>query len=153
MRAPRTTADAISGMTVPDRVDLAQVKITNVVNRITGLLAMAEQNALIVYSPMLSHQIPPSTAGHAFNVFQKAMHSYEIVQLCALWDKADATLAHNSIPAVHALVDDDLVITQLVENARCSWPSLPVRCRFPVSPTDRRPRSRQDARRSVAAAE
>jgi hypothetical protein len=126
LKAPRSAAESISVMTVPVRVELAKVKITNVVNRISALLAMAEHNALIVYSPMLSGQIPPSTAGHAFNVFQKAMHGYEIVQLCALWDKPDATLAHNSIPAVHALIDDEAVMYQLVENVRRFWPDLPV---------------------------
>lgn len=113
-------------MTVRARVELAKVKIANVVNRISGLLAVAEQNALIVYSPLLSGQIPPSTAGHAFNAFQKAMHSYEIIQLSALWDKPDGSLAHNSIPIVHALVDDDAVIEQVVENVRRFWPSLPA---------------------------
>ena len=95
------------------RVDLAKVRITKVVDRISGLLALAENNALIVYSKTLAGQIPPSSAGHAFNVFQKAMHSHEIVQLCALWDKPDGTLAHNSIPTVHALIDDDAVIDVL----------------------------------------
>lgn len=126
MKAPRNAADAVASMTAAARIELAEIKITKVVNRISALLALAEQNALIVYSPTLSGQIPPSTAGHAFNVFQKAMHSYEIVQLCALWDKPDATLAHNSIPVVHALIDDDVVMNQLIENVRRCWPSLPV---------------------------
>ncbi len=91
-------------------------------DRISGLLALAESNALIVYSPLLSSQIPPSTAGHAFNVFQSAMHGFEIVQLCALWDKPDYTLAHNSIPTVHALIDRDDVVERLVADVRNFWP-------------------------------
>gem|GEM_PF-2012890 len=126
MKSPRTAADAIIEMDAPARVELAKVKITNVVERISALLALAEHNALIVYSPLLAGQIPASTAGHAFNVFQKAMHNHEIVQLCALWDKPDATLAHNSIPTVHALIDDDAVIEELLAEVRGFWPSIPT---------------------------
>lgn len=108
-------------MDAKTRVDLARVKIKNVVDRISALLLISEQNALIVYSPLLAGQIPASRAGHAFNSFQHAMHGYEIVQLCALWDKPDHTLAHNSIPTVHALIDDDNVIDALVSDVSAHW--------------------------------
>ena len=110
--------DVLDRMSPRERADKAKLKIKHVVDRISGLLALAESNALIVYSPLLSGQIPASTAGHAFNVFQRAMHGFEIVQLCALWDRADPTLAHNSIPTVHALIDHDDVIALLVEDVR-----------------------------------
>ena len=118
--------DVLDQMSPRDRADKAKLKIKLVVDRISGLLALAESNALIVYSPLLSGQIPASTAGHAFNVFQRAMHGFEIVQLCALWDKADPTLAHNSIPTVHALIDHDDVIALLVEDVRDFWPDDPT---------------------------
>ena len=50
------------------------------------------------------------------------MHGFEIVQLCALWDKPDQELAHNSIPTVHALIDDDAVVKILVRNVEGGWP-------------------------------
>lgn len=114
--------DVLNRMRPAERAERARAKIKQVVDRISGLLALAESNALIVYSPWLASQIPASTAGHAFNVFQRAMHGFEIVQLCALWDKADPTLAHNSIPTVHALIDHDDVVAQLVEDVRDFWP-------------------------------
>lgn len=120
---PRPTLPAVlERMSPSERAEKAKVKIKQVVDRISGLLALAESNDLIVYSPLLSSQIPPSTAGHAFNVFQRAMHGFEIVQLCALWDKPDYTLAHNSIPTVHALIDRDDVIERLVADVRSFWP-------------------------------
>jgi hypothetical protein len=125
MRRPRLP-DVLDRMSPRERADKAKLKIKNVVDRISGLLALAESNALIVYSPLLSGQIPASTAGHAFNVFQRAMHGFEIVQLCALWDRADPTLAHNSIPTVHALIDHDDVIALLVEDVRDFWPDDPA---------------------------
>ncbi|MBJ3783658.1 AbiU2 domain-containing protein [Devosia sediminis] len=120
---PRPTLpDVLERMSTDERAEKAKLKIKQVVARISGLLALAESNALIVYSPLLSGQIPPSTAGHAFNVFQRAMHGFEIVQLCALWDKPDYTLAHNSIPTVHALIDRDDVVKRLVADVRNFWP-------------------------------
>ncbi|RWC26990.1 MAG: hypothetical protein EOS70_30545 [Mesorhizobium sp.] len=92
MSGPRNAIAAIAVMDTKTRVDLARVKIKNVVDRISALLLISEQNALIVYSPLLAGQIPASSAGHAFNSFQRAMHGYEIVQLCALWDKPDGSL-------------------------------------------------------------
>ena len=53
------------------------------------------------------------------------MHGFEIVQLCALRDRADPTLAH-SIPTVHALIDHDDVIALLVEDVRDFWPDGPT---------------------------
>ncbi|RYE50864.1 MAG: hypothetical protein EOP21_02820, partial [Hyphomicrobiales bacterium] len=124
---PRLSPEqVIAKMASNERADMATMKIGNVADRISGLLALAECNALIVYSPLLASQIPPSTAGHAFNTFQRAMHGFEIVQLCAVRDKADHSLAYNSIPTVHALIDHDDVVAMLVENVRQNWPDLPA---------------------------
>lgn len=122
LAVPKPGVSTITKMPASERASLAALRIRGVVDRISGLLALAEQNAPIVYSPLLSGQIPPSRAGHAFNVFQKAMHGFEIVQLCALWDKPDQELAHNSIPTVHALIDDDAVVKILVRNVEGGWP-------------------------------
>ena len=125
--------DVLEKMPVDERAERAKIKIKQVIDRISGLLALAESNDLIVYSPLLASQIPPSRAGHAFHVFQSAMHGFEIVQLCALWDKPDHTLAHNSIPTVHALIDSDVVVARLVDDVRAFWPE-PVPNGSKVSP-------------------
>jgi hypothetical protein len=44
----------------------------------------------VLYSDTLSSQIPTSFAANAFNVFQRGMHQFEIVRLCALWDSWDS---------------------------------------------------------------
>lgn len=48
---------AIAVMDTKTRVDLARVKIKNVVDRISALLLISEQNALIVYSPLLAGRL------------------------------------------------------------------------------------------------
>jgi len=121
MPRPRLS-DVLQNMPVDERANRAKIKIKQVIDRISGLLALAESNDLIVYSPLLASQIPPSRAGHAFHVFQSAMHGFEIVQLFSLWDKPDHTLAHKSIPTVHAFIDSDDVVARLVDDVRAFWP-------------------------------
>lgn len=117
----------ISEMEARSRVERARIKIKKVADRISALLLVAEQNALIVYSPQLAGQIPPSSAGHAFNSFQRAMHGYEIVQLCSFWDMPRAELAENGIPTVFALIDDDDVVRELCDDVRNLWKTRPTR--------------------------
>jgi hypothetical protein len=45
--------------------------------------------ALVLYSPLLSSQIPVSRAANAFNVCQRGLHQFELVRLCALWDRVE----------------------------------------------------------------
>ena len=68
------------------RVDEAKRVTDRVLDHIHYLLDLHENNAIILYSDILSKQIPRSYAANAFNVFQSAMHQIEIVRLCALWD-------------------------------------------------------------------
>jgi hypothetical protein len=118
-------ANKIGKMSTTDRVDLAKIKTRKVVDRISALLSLSEQNKLIVYSKTLSGQIPRSLAANAFNVFQHAMHAQEVVQLFALWDSPDDTLAHNSICIVRELIDDDSVVANLAQEAGSFWPHSP----------------------------
>ena len=55
----------------------------------------------MVFSPVLASQIPRSYAANAFNVFQRGLHQFEIVRLCALWDAAEAE--KENIPANHRI--------------------------------------------------
>jgi len=71
------------------RIDLARAKMTRVLDHFLYLLELHANNRHVVYSPLLSSQIPQSFAANAFNVFQRSMHQFEIVRLCALWDPAD----------------------------------------------------------------
>jgi hypothetical protein len=78
-------------MTVPDRIKKAKEKTERVVDHLLYLLALHENNAIVVYSDTLSSQIPTSHAPHAFKAFQQGLHLFEIVRLCALWDRARLT--------------------------------------------------------------
>src|SRR5262249_39682771 len=70
-------------------------------------------------SSTLSAQIPPSYAANAFNVFVSALGWFEIVRLCALWDRAE--IAKENIPIIVKLVNDPDVIEALVEETRSHW--------------------------------
>jgi hypothetical protein len=64
---------------------------------------MHEANAIIIYSPCLAEQIPRSFAAHAFRQFQTGMHLYELLRLCAVWDRPRRD--RESIPTIVALIN------------------------------------------------
>jgi AbiU2 len=90
-----------------------------VLDHLLYLLALHENNAIIVYSGTLSSQIPYSHAANAFDVFQHGLYRFEIVRLCALWDRAEPT--KENIPTVIELIDHPSVIDTLVEETRSQW--------------------------------
>jgi hypothetical protein len=106
------------------RIDLAKAKMERVLDHFLYLLELHANNALVVYSPILSSQITPSFAANAFNVFQRSMHQIEIVRLCALWDGPDA--AKENIPTVIELIDDNAIIDMLAEETRQHWAKAPI---------------------------
>src|SRR5262245_32076800 len=108
-------------LTAIQRIAEAKAKMEKVLDHFLYLLDLHENNAIIVYSNTLSSQIPTSFAANAFNVFQRGMHQFEIVRLCALWDRARADLTRESIPTVIELIDDDAIIDALAEETRQQW--------------------------------
>ncbi len=98
------------------RIAQARFKTRRVLEHMLYLVELHENNAMIVYSPMLTAQIPRSFAANAFNLFQSAMHRFEIVRLCALWDGVDPE--KENIPTVVELINDDSVIDTLVQEVR-----------------------------------
>jgi hypothetical protein len=103
----------------PTRIDLARAKMTRVLGHFLYLLELHANNRHAVYSPLLSSQIPQSFAANAFNVFQRSMHQFEIVRLCALWDAADVD--KENIPTVIGLIDDDTIIDMLADETHKHW--------------------------------
>ena len=95
----------LSDMSTDERVRLADEKMQRIADELRWLIDLHENNALVVYSPLLADQIPKSFAAKAFGVMQDSMLYLEIVRLCALWDKPE--MANFSIPTVVELVDDD----------------------------------------------
>lgn len=86
------------------------------------LLLMNESNNLVLYSTRLSYQIPPSYAAHAFNQFQLSMHLFELLRLCAMWDKPSKD--GESIPTILALYCDRRVIHKIIRDTAAAEENL-----------------------------
>jgi hypothetical protein len=113
-------------MTTAERVRAAKAKTERVVDHLLYLLTLHENNAIVVYSPTLASQIPRSYAANAFNVFQQVMYRFEILRLCALWDRPHpGDVSRESIPTIIALIDNAEVIEALIEETRASLTSIP----------------------------
>jgi hypothetical protein len=109
-------------MTTAQRVAAAKATMTKVLDHFLYLLELHENNAIIVYSPHLSDQIPTSYAANAFNVFQSGMHRLEIIRLCALWDKAERE--KECVPTVIELIDNADVLNALADETHNHWVTL-----------------------------
>jgi HEPN superfamily AbiU2-like protein len=122
-------------MTTAERVEAAKQKTERVVDHLFQLIALHENNAVVVYSDALALQIPRSYAANAFNVFQQSLYRFEIVRLCALWDRAWPDLSRETIPTIVELIADSNVIDALVEETRSTWSSgiLPVDSEDPTT--------------------
>jgi AbiU2 len=103
-------------LTAAERIDHAKGKMNRVVDHFLYLLELHENNAFIVFSAVLSSQIPESFAANAFNVFQRGCHQFEIVRLCALWDCPDED--KENIRTVIKLIDSPGVLDMLSEDMR-----------------------------------
>lgn len=105
-----------------ERINRAKVKMKQVLDSLLFLIELHANNAFVVYSSTLSSQIRRSYAAKAFLSFQRAMHHYEIVRLCALWDRPE--LPRDNIPTVVELIDDAAVIQTLVDETRKQWANV-----------------------------
>ena len=72
---------------------------------------MHESSILVIHSPKMSAQIPRSFAAHAFNQFQRSMHLFEIIRLCALWDPPGTD--RESIPTIVELFNEPALVEQI----------------------------------------
>src|SRR5262249_35724968 len=106
-------------MSVADRLKAAKEKTRRVVDHLLYLLELHENNAIVLYSDTLSSQIPTSFAANAFNVFQRGMHQFEIVRLCALWERVGPE--KENIPTVVELIDHPDSIESLAQETASHW--------------------------------
>jgi hypothetical protein len=102
-----------------DRIERAKAKMKQVLDHFRYLLELHANNAFVVYSDTLARQIPFSHAANAFNVFQRSMHQFEIVRLCALWDRAG--IDKENILTVVELIDSAPIIDALADEMRSHW--------------------------------
>lgn len=101
------------GLTTDQRVERAKAFTNRLIDHTRELIAAAENNAVVLYSDLLSAQIPKSYAANAFNEMRRSMQFYHLVRLCAVWDKAKS--GRESIPTVVALLADSQVRNRLAE--------------------------------------
>jgi hypothetical protein len=97
-----------------ERIGRAKVRAQKLVVHIATLFLMHESNATVIYSNKLSEQIPRSYAAHAFNQFQRSMHLFEIVRLCALWDPPGTD--RESIPTIIELFNEPALIALIADD-------------------------------------
>jgi len=114
----------ISNLSDLERIELAREKMSPLIDLIIDIVSLHESNRVIVYSDRLSKQIPSSYAAHAFNLFQWSSHAYELIRLCALWDKP--AVNRESIPTVAALIDSPTIIASLAASIADDWPDDPT---------------------------
>jgi hypothetical protein len=106
-------------MAVSERIQVAKQKTRRVVDHLHYLLELHENNAIVLYTSTLSQQIPTSFFANAFNVFQQGMYQFEIVRLCALWDRAEPE--KENIPTIIELIDHPDVIEALAQETASQW--------------------------------
>jgi hypothetical protein len=106
-------------LSLSERIEAAKTKTAKVVDPLLYLIKLHENNALVLYSPLLSSQIPTSHAGHAFYAFQHGMHQIELVRLCALWDSVD--LKKENVPTIIELIDQSDVLEALAKETAGHW--------------------------------
>jgi AbiU2 len=109
-------------MTTAERIQAAKEKTERVVDHLLYLLALHENNAIIVYSDTLSSQIRYLHAANAFDVFRAGLHQFEIVRMCALWDRAGDD--KENIPTIIELIDLPEVIEALAQETLGHWTGI-----------------------------
>ncbi len=114
--------NTFSALSESERVCLAKAKMPRLVDHLLYLLDIHENNALILYSDTLSSQIPTSHAANAFNTFQRGLHQFEVVRLCALWDGIGEQ--KENIPTVIELIDDPGIIECLARETVGFWQEM-----------------------------
>ena len=115
-------------LTAAKRIQLAKAKTDRAVDHLLYLLALHENNAIITYSDRLSSQIKFAHAAEAFKVFRSGLYQFEVVRLCALWDRAKEDKkkkkipTEESIPTIIELIDLPRVIDALEKKVKRQWP-------------------------------
>lgn len=92
-----------------ERYDRAVHIVSRAIDQLQEIIGVTETNRIIIYSSAIASQIPKSYAANAFNLLQWVMLNYEILRLCALWDRG--AMDRESILAMVDLIDDANVTT------------------------------------------
>ena len=112
----------ISSLTTIERVDKAKEKLDRLVDDLLNLLQIHTNNEVVTYSPKLASQIPTSRAALAFNAIQYALHRFELIRVCAVWDSADPY--KDNLATIVGLVDDPAVTKIVSDETASHWANL-----------------------------
>lgn len=96
------------------RYDRAVHVVDRAIDQLHEIIGLTETNRILNYSPAIASQVPPSYAANAFNLLQWSMLNYEILRLCALWDRGSPD--RESILSIVDLVDDPDVFAVVSAN-------------------------------------
>lgn len=110
-----------SSLSPEQRVDRAVHIVSRAIDQLQEIIGVSEVNRIIVYSPAVASRIPQSYAANTFTLIQWITLNYEILRLCALWDRGASD--RESVPAIIELVDSPLVLA-LVSRRLCESESV-----------------------------
>ncbi|MGH1575504.1 hypothetical protein ACRAWG_38905 (plasmid) [Methylobacterium sp. P31] len=96
----------------PDRIKIARARTDKLIDHIIEIFAMHEANTIVVYSPRIASQIPPSRAAAAFRRMQTSQLLFELIRLCALWDSPRED--RESIPTILELLNKPEIVDRVV---------------------------------------
>lgn len=113
MNSPKGFPEALPHQ---ERLAMAKARTDRVVDHVSTLFTLNEANRHVIYSDKLAKQIPRSHAASAFLQFQMSMHLFELIRLCALWDKPARD--RESIPTILELINDPAIVDQVVAETR-----------------------------------
>ena len=119
MNTPST--DKTVHMNTNEQILQAKVCMGKVVGHLLHVIALHENNELVIYSDVLSSQVPKSFGAHAFNLTRDALFRYSVIRLCALWDRAQSN--NECLLTVVDLVDHHDVILSLMRENCGHWAS------------------------------
>ena len=108
--------------TPAERIAKAKEKLPKLVDHLLHIISLHTNNEIVTYSPALAKQIPQSYAANAFVDFQHALHRYEVVRICAIWDGADPD--KENIATIVGLIDNPEVIELLCVETASHWIDL-----------------------------
>lgn len=119
-----------------ERIKIARERAGRLIDHLSAIFALHEANAIVVYSPLIANQIPPSRATFAFRQLQSSQLLFEMLRLCALWDKPAQD--RESIPTILKLLDKPEILDRLAADryARFANEVLPDPPARPLEPDE-----------------
>lgn len=105
--------------TLDKKIIRAEELIDKILFHSQTLLRIHYSNRKLLYSDIISSQIPKSFAAHTFNLLQITQYRFEVMRLSALWDSPSKH--RESIPTLLELLKDNDVKDELQRRYAEQW--------------------------------